>query len=526
MLIQLVRHRKSCLLALVIAATGCGGGSSGGGSAFGPGGGSGGGPGPVQGSNTQTAADWNARDVTVTTSEGFIDNLRRVPLPAMAPTDSNGEAITYPNGFLAYEVIGLTPGQTVTVTITLPAGTAPEFAVKCADDQCVIFDEAVITGDTITLTLTDGGDDDFDGGIVDGRIVDPIGAARNAGQGNGGGTGSPLDSIPVLGPVLGSILGGLIPGGGDGGSTDSDDDGVPDADDNCPTVGNASQAASDTDGTGDACDSEPGPDADGDDIPDASDNCPNDSNPGQLDEDGDGQGDACDSGGGTVGEGSASDCYSPDSGTIGTKLERVIENKDAQGGLVSTLSQTDEVKAPKMFNGVNATEVAFDQVNDGVNNSIDSETTGSAYFTYDVAGFRSSFYGVTSNSILTGAGGVILDQTTTLDPARLDRNDLDPGESFTQTYTLKSEASVNGGPPQTQSGSVTLKTTYLGQESVTVPAGTFTACKFEYENTGDGTTENIWYAKGNGVSVKQSSANGTAELKSAKLNGVPLTGTP
>ena len=41
------------------------------------------------------------------------------------------------------------------------------------------------------------------------------------------------------------------------------------------------------------------PDADGDGIPDAEDNCPTDNNPGQLDSDGDGIGDSCDDSVGT-----------------------------------------------------------------------------------------------------------------------------------------------------------------------------------------------------------------------------------
>jgi Thrombospondin type 3 repeat len=77
---------------------------------------------------------------------------------------------------------------------------------------------------------------------------------------------------------------------------DTDGDGVPDAQDNCPTVSNSDQADTDGDGIGNACDSTPeGPDGDGDGVPDSRDNCPTVANPNQLDSDGDGVGDACDS---------------------------------------------------------------------------------------------------------------------------------------------------------------------------------------------------------------------------------------
>jgi hypothetical protein len=76
---------------------------------------------------------------------------------------------------------------------------------------------------------------------------------------------------------------------------DLDADGVLNADDNCPTVPNASQLNTDAslpggDAQGDACDD----DDDADGVLDAApDNCPVDPNPGQEDTDGDGRGDAC-----------------------------------------------------------------------------------------------------------------------------------------------------------------------------------------------------------------------------------------
>jgi hypothetical protein len=73
--------------------------------------------------------------------------------------------------------------------------------------------------------------------------------------------------------------------------TDSDDDGIPDADDNCPVDANPSQQDTDADGHGDACDD----DDDNDGILDDTDNCRLHVNPFQFDFDDDGAGDACDS---------------------------------------------------------------------------------------------------------------------------------------------------------------------------------------------------------------------------------------
>jgi len=71
---------------------------------------------------------------------------------------------------------------------------------------------------------------------------------------------------------------------------DADDDGVADADDNCPDVVNATQVDTDGDTEGDACDL----DDDNDGILDEKDNCPKNANPGQPDADKDGKGDECD----------------------------------------------------------------------------------------------------------------------------------------------------------------------------------------------------------------------------------------
>jgi hypothetical protein len=72
--------------------------------------------------------------------------------------------------------------------------------------------------------------------------------------------------------------------------TDSDGDGVFDDDDNCPSVANADQADSDSDGIGDACDG----DVDGDGVTNDDDNCPTVANADQADADGDDIGNVCD----------------------------------------------------------------------------------------------------------------------------------------------------------------------------------------------------------------------------------------
>ena len=71
--------------------------------------------------------------------------------------------------------------------------------------------------------------------------------------------------------------------------TDTDDDGIQDAQDNCALAANPDQSDLDNDGIGDACDE----DIDGDNIPNSQDNCAYFSNPDQADLDQNGIGDVC-----------------------------------------------------------------------------------------------------------------------------------------------------------------------------------------------------------------------------------------
>jgi len=82
---------------------------------------------------------------------------------------------------------------------------------------------------------------------------------------------------------------------------DTDNDGIPDASDNCPTVYNPGQEDGDKDGVGNVCDNCPTVanadqlDSDNDGVGNACDNCPSICNSNQLNADGDSYGDLCDS---------------------------------------------------------------------------------------------------------------------------------------------------------------------------------------------------------------------------------------
>ena len=172
----------------------------------------------------------------------------------------------------------------------------------------------------------------------------------------------------------------------------------------------------------------------------------------------------------------------------------------------------------------------------------DQTTTYTAPATLAAAGTiptQSRFYFSENGSVETEFGGTVTtsatvagisistNTTVTYNPAITDRRfTLAVGGTSTWSTTLTSTSVTNFGSTPATNTTENTTVTYVGQESITIPAGTFTACKFSVVTSGGTQTE--WFGKGNGAPLQFTSkaSDGTATLLSltaaSRLNGAPL----
>jgi len=114
---------------------------------------------------------------TFSTSLGDIVNLKALG-EATVPLDGKPEGITFPDGLFSFDIINITAGSAVTVTITLPSAVAADtdywkYNIGKGWYQVPITS---FIDNVVTIQLIDGGENDADG-LADTRIVDPGGPA-------------------------------------------------------------------------------------------------------------------------------------------------------------------------------------------------------------------------------------------------------------------------------------------------------------------------------------------------------------
>ncbi|MEM1143993.1 MAG: hypothetical protein AAGI88_15550 [Pseudomonadota bacterium] len=111
------------------------------------------------------------------------------------------------------------------------------------------------------------------------------------------------------------------------------------------------------------------------------------------------------------------------------------------------------------------------------------------------------------------------------DPPRVDLRDLYPGQSYDQRY-LEEISFAEDGILNRRKISVSETITFHGHEVVTLPSGSYEACRFSEMRESDDaiTTSEKWYGVANGLLLQQISAGSVVKLVAASVDGVDMLG--
>jgi len=122
--------------------------------------------------DTMTVTTATGGTATFITSCGGFSSLSAVPTSGVSPLPS---PYSFPYAFFNIEIVGCPVGGTTTLTMIMP-GPLPQNTVwvKVNGGAFIILTPDSLAGNTLTLTLTDGGTGDGDG-IANGEIIDPGG---------------------------------------------------------------------------------------------------------------------------------------------------------------------------------------------------------------------------------------------------------------------------------------------------------------------------------------------------------------
>jgi hypothetical protein len=223
---------------------------------------------------------------------------------------------------------------------------------------------------------------------------------------------------------------------------------------------------------------------------------------------------------GGSGTGNAASCFNAAFATQGTKTVTTYKTTDGETSAVINFTSTVEVKGNATFDGKAAIE-SVSQTD--VTGAAPSSSSTKSYYKVDTSAKRIAYYG----TILTVATPIAATTTVKSLPERIERYDLAANESYSQTYSLES-SSVVLGFPITSTTEFNSKITFKGIETITVPAGTFEACRMESTDsittlgTSVATTSTNWTSTGQGMLLRTEASGDITELVSGTINGVAI----
>ena len=182
---------------------------------------------------------------------------------------------------------------------------------------------------------------------------------------------------------------------------------------------------------------------------------------------------------------------------------------------------SSRVTGPATFQGIPTTEFELTTTN-----PLPGIIVAKIYSTYDLATGAVTRYGAQINATTDDSNHS--ETTGVYSPPATDlEHTLAPGGTVTQSQTVVQTdiVTTNGvtAPAATKTTTTVTTITLVGVEQVTVPAGTFAACKFQKTVQGEAGTTTNWHHAATGINVKAGSRSGyVTEARSILVNGSPL----
>lgn len=217
-----------------------------------------------------------------------------------------------------------------------------------------------------------------------------------------------------------------------------------------------------------------------------------------------------------LGTQASSVCFNPEMLAQGTTVNVVFNSTDKASGDVVRFRVIEHVMGQKSFGGRIGTHI-FSEVS--ATGASPSESTTISYLEINLSKKQMTVFGVETE--LTSP--INATSTATITPGILERFDLAAGESFSQSHTTTVTTTSQGHTSEHVENVERIKT-YLGVDSVTVPAGTFDACKFIEQTTlgGNSWETTRWFGVGNGELIKDDDGSTLTELVSSEINGTSI----
>jgi hypothetical protein len=217
--------------------------------------------------------------------------------------------------------------------------------------------------------------------------------------------------------------------------------------------------------------------------------------------------------------------------TQGTHLEITYQYS---GSVTGTQNVDTLVGGIATFQGQSARETTL--VTSGTNFAggfqVDGTFTGKNYANRTGAAEVTQYGTILSGSGVSSGITATLSSTSVFSPAFVDQQySLGVGQTFNATQTIVTTGSVSAlgfSQPLNSNTTQSYAVTYVGQEAVTVPAGTYNTCKLQTTTTAAGatTTQTSWVIVGKGIPVKTTTTAAgvtqTIQASSVKLNGSSL----